>query len=180
MSAIEVIKTRRSIRSFNNKAIEDDVIEEILDMARVSPSGGNRQRWKFIYIKDSNILRMVKGCCPGFYGDAGGAIIAGLENEADTLKTRSNSTIGLLDIGFATENILLAAHALGLGGCAIASFNSSCISKIIDSPENFIPVLVISIGYPDIQPTMPPKKKLSDIVYINSWGKKWRRLENRE
>jgi nitroreductase len=178
MSAIEIIKTRRSIRSYLNMPVRDEDAIQILDAARLAPTGGNKQRWKFVYINDPQILRMIKGCCPGFYGEATAAIVAGLEYEEGALgEATYGSYIGLLDIGFAAENILLAAHTLGLGGCAIASFNSRCISKILDLPESFKPILVLSIGHPDKEPPMPKKKTLSEIVYHNEWGKEWEKLE---
>lgn len=181
MSIFEVIKTRRSIRSFLDKPVSDEDAIKILDAARLAPSGGNRQRWKFIYINDSDVLRMIKNCSPGFYGDATAAIIAGIEYEEGAFGGASyGSTVGILDIGFAAENILLAAHALGLGSCAIASFNPSCVSKVVNATENFRPVLVFSIGHPDKIPPMPKKAKLSEIVYLNEYGKKWEKLEGKE
>lgn len=183
MSILEVIKTRRSIRSFLDKPVSDEDAIKILDAARLAPSGGNRQRWKFIYINDPDVLRMIKNCSPGFYGDATAAIIAGIEYEEDSSRAWGEggaSRIGILDIGFAAENILLAAHALGLGSCAIASFNPSCVSKVVNATENFRPVLVFSIGHPDKVPPMPKKAKLSEIVYLNEYGKKWEKLEGKE
>ena len=181
MSTLEIIKTRRSVRSFRDEPIQDSDALKILDAARLAPSGGNRQRWKFIYVKDKQILRMVKSCSPGFYGDATVGIIAGIEYEERAFGgTDYGSLVGILDIGFAAENILLAAHALGLGGCAIASFNAECIKKVINAPDNFRPVILISIGHPDKQPKIPSKKNLSDIVYLDEWGSKWNVLEESE
>jgi nitroreductase len=178
MSTIDTIKTRRSIRSFLAKPVSDEDAIKILDAARLAPSGGNLQKWKFIYINDPQTIRMVKSCCPGFSGDATGIIVAGLEYEEDAFGGASyGDIVGILDIGFAAENILLAAHALGLGACAIASFNASCVSKILNTPEDFKLVLVFSLGYPDKQPPMPKKKQLSEIVYLNEWGKEWDKLE---
>lgn len=181
MSILEVIKTRRSIRSFLDKPVSDEDAIKILDAARLAPSGGNRQRWTFIYVNDPQVLRMVKSCSPGFYGGATAAIISGIEYEEGAFGgVNYGNVVGILDIGFAAENILLAAHALGLGGCAIASFNASCIKKVINAPENFRPILAFSIGHPDKQPPMPKKKELSEIVYLNEWGKKWEKLEGFE
>jgi nitroreductase len=178
MSTLDIIKTRRSVRKFTCKPVSDEDAIKILNAARIAPSGGNRQRWKFIYVKDPQALRMVKNCSPGFYGDAAAAIVAGIESEKGAFGGASyGSTVGTLDIGFAAENILLAAHALGLGGCAIASFNASSLSKVINAPENFRPVLIVSIGYPDGTPNMPKKKSLSEIVYLNEYGVKWGKLE---
>lgn len=177
MSTLDIIETRRSIRKFIDKPVSDEDAVKMLNAARLAPSGGNRQRWKFIYVKDPQVLRMVKNCSPGFYGDATAAIIAGIESERGAFGGASyGSIVGILDIGFAAENILLAAHALGLGGCAIASFNASSLSKVINAPENFRPILVVSIGYPDGTPQTPKKKSLSEIVYLNEYGEKWGKL----
>jgi len=178
MDLLETIKTRRSIRRYVKKPVSDEDALKILDAARLAPSGGNMQRWKFIYVKDPDVLRMIKNCSPGFYGDATAAIIAGIEYENRDFNEQAGSNIvGILDIGFAAENILLAAHAIGLGGCAIASFNQSCVIKVLNAPEKFRPVLVLSIGYPEKIPPMPKKKKLSDIVYLDEYGRTWEKLE---
>jgi len=173
MSLVDLIKTRRSIRSFLPKPVSDEDAIKILDAARLAPSGGNRQRWRFIYVNDPQVLRMIKNCSPGFYGNAPAAIVTGLEDEG----SGPGSVIGLLDIGFAAENILLAVHALGLSGCAVGSFIAAAVKKVVNAPENFRPVLILSIGYPDKEPLMPSKKKLSEIVYLNEYGKAWDRLE---
>jgi nitroreductase len=178
MSMLDVIKNRRSIRNFTHDPVSDEDLVKILDAARLSPSGGNRQRWKFICVKSPRVLGMVKSCSPGFYGDATACIVAGLEYDAPAFPgTEYGNIVGVLDIGFAAENILLAIHALGLGGCAIASFNANCVTKVINAPDNFRPILVISVGHPDKQPPMPKKKRLSEIVYLDEWGKAWNKLE---
>jgi nitroreductase len=176
MSMIDLMKTRRSIRSFLPKPVSDEDAIKILNAARLAPSGGNRQHWRFIYVNDPQVLRMIKNCSPGFYGDAPAAIVAGLEDEG----SGPGSVIGLLDIGFAAENILLAAHALGLGGCAVGSFIAAAVKKVVNTPENFRPVLIFSIGYPDKTPDMPAKKKLSEIVYLNEYGKTWDKAEGQD
>jgi len=181
MEFFDVVLRRRSIRKFINKPVSDEAAIKILDAARLAPSGGNLQMWRFIYVKDPHVLRMIKNCSPGFYGDATAAIIAGIEYEnRDSSEQAGSSIVGVLDIGFAAENILLATHAIGLGGCAIASYNPSCVSKVVNAPENFRTVLVLSIGHPDKIPSMPKKKKLSEIVYLDEYGKKWEKLEEQK
>jgi len=169
MEVLEAIKTRRSIRSFKAQPVSDEDTIKILDAARLAPSGGNRQAWTFIYVKDPQVLRMVKNCSPGFYGNAAAAIVIGLPG--------GGRGIGLLDVGFAAENICLAAHALGIGSCPIASFNKEAVKKVVNGPEDWEPILVISLGYSDGAPRNPAKKPLSEVVYLDAFGKKWSRLE---
>jgi len=172
MSLLELITSRRSIRSFSSKLVDNEDLLRILNAARLAPSGGNRQKWKFICVTDPKTLRMVKNSSPGFYGDAPAAIVIGLEEDDS-----SDKTISLLDIGFTAENILLAAHSLGLGGCAIASFITQSIKRVVNSPDNFEPILIISIGYPSKVPKTPKKKTLFEIVYLNEYGKNWKIAE---
>jgi nitroreductase len=180
MSALDVIKTRRSIRSFLDGSVSVEDALEILDAGRLAPSGFNRQNWEFVYVDHPQVLRMIKNCAPGFYGDATAAIVLGVrerrgeyERERRRAFHREGYDIGVLDVGFAAENMLLAAHALGLGGCAIASFNELGVGKVIGAPEDWRPLLIVSLGHPTEAPKMPPKKKLSEIVHHNRHGNKW-------
>jgi len=169
MEVLEAIKTRRSIRSFRAQPISDEDAVKILEAARWAPSGGNRQAWAFIYVKDPQVLRMVKNCSTGFYGNAAAAIVIGLQDGA--------RSIGLLDVGFAAENIILAAQSLGIGSCPIASFNKEAVKKVVNGPEGWEPILLVSLGYPDSVPNPPAKKTLSEVVYLDAFGKKWSRVE---
>ena len=179
MSVLDVIKTRRSIRNFIDKSINDQDVIKILDAARLAPSGGNLQRWEFIYVRSSKVLKMVKNCSPGFYGDATGAIVIGYDESGKEFgHTSYNEVVGILDVGHAAENIQLAAHSLGLGSCAIASFNEEAIKKVLNVPTNWKPFLVISLGYPNKTPSMPRKKSLSEIIYLDEYGKRWEKLED--
>ncbi len=184
MSVLEAIRTRRSVRRFLKKPIPDEDVVKILDAGRLAPSGFNRQNWEFVYVDDPRVLRMIKNCSPGFYGDAAAAIIIGVRPRKDAYERerakafhRENYNLGALDMGFAAENMLLTAHALGLGGCAIASFNDVGVGKVLNAPSDWRPLLIVSLGYPDGTPKMPPKKGLSEIVHLNEYGRRWGVLE---
>ena len=95
MSLLEFIETRRSSRSFIDKSLNDEDLIKILNAGRLAPSGGNLQRWEFIYIEDPSVLKMVKNCSPGFYGNAAGAIVIGYEESGKEFgRTRYNRIVG--------------------------------------------------------------------------------------
>jgi nitroreductase len=169
VEVLEAIRTRRSIRSFKDREISEEDAGKILEAARLAPSAGNKQPWIFIYVRDPQVLRMVKNCSPGFYADATAAIVIGVD--------KKDEQRGTLDACFAAENILLAAHALGIGSCPIVSFNGDAVRKIVNAPESWQPILVVSLGYPEKIPDPPSKRNLSDIVYMDFYGKKWQKLE---
>ncbi len=165
MDAMKAIMERRSIRSFTDKPISDSDAIKILNAGRWAPTGGNRQPWTFVYVNDPQTIRMMKNCSPGFYGDAPAAVVIGVESKV--------SSLDLLDVGFVAENMILAAQFLGIGSCAIASFIKDSIKMVIDAPESWEPVLVVSFGYPDKVPEPPKKKAFSDIVRLGSFDRKW-------
>jgi nitroreductase len=78
--------------------------------------------------------------------------------------------IAWLSIGLATQNLLLAAHDLGLGACPVASFHQAGISIFLDLPADVRPVLLLTLGYPAVKPTPPGRRPLSDICFAESWG----------
>lgn len=168
------------MRSFLDEPVSDEDALKILEAGRLAPSGFNRQNWEFVYVDHPQVLRMIKNCAPGFYGDATAAIVLGIKERRDEYERerkrafhREGYNIGILDAGFAAENMLLAAHALGLGGCAIASFNELGVGKVVGAPEGWRPLLIISVGHPDKVQKTPPKKKLSEIVHHNKHGNEW-------
>jgi nitroreductase len=169
LDVMKAIMERRSIRGFIDKSISDEDAIKILDAGRWAPSGGNRQPWKFVYIKDSQTIRMIKNCSPGFYGDAPSAVVICVESKVTSLD--------LLDVGFVAENMILAAQSLGIGSCAIASFVKDSIKMVLDAPKNWEPVLVISFGYTDKIPEKPKKKAFSEVVSLGAFKNKWEKLE---
>ncbi|NIM44447.1 MAG: nitroreductase family protein [Nitrososphaeria archaeon] len=171
MDVMKAIMERRSIRSFVDKPISDEDAIKILNAGRWAPSGGNRQPWNFVYVNDPQTIRMIKNCSPGFYGDAPAAVVIGVESKV--------SSLDLLDVGFVAENMILAAQSLGIGSCPIASFIKDSIKMVIDAPEDWEPVLVISFGYIDKIPDPPKKKAYSEIVRLGTYDRRWENSEVR-
>ncbi|HVP16110.1 MAG TPA: nitroreductase family protein [candidate division Zixibacteria bacterium] len=154
----ETIVERRSIRSFTDKPLALDDLKKLVTAARWAPSGSNRQPYKYVIISDPEILEKVIMVSPLLRGIPTAAILICVEK----------ATGPAMDVGFPAQNVLLAAHALGIGSCAIAGFSHTAIRKILDIPEALEPTLLISLGYAADVPKPWPRRPWSETVFLDS------------
>ncbi len=157
---IKTIKERRSIRRYQDKEVPKDILEELIDCARLAPSARNDQPWKFVVITNKETLKKLGNVVTtgSFIGDAAACIIVcGKENGH------------LVEDGCAaTQNILLAAHSLGIGTCWVAGVNRAYndnAKKILGIPNDIDIVSFIPLGYPDEEPGKPSKKDLNNVIH---------------
>jgi len=157
-SIFEAIAERRSIRSFTDKPVALEDLKKLITAAKWAPTGSNRQPYKYVIIQDPEVLRKVIMVSPLLRGVPTAAILVCLEK-----------AIGpAMDVGFTAQNILLAAHALRIGSCAIAGFSHTAVRKILDVPEELEPTLLISLGYAAEMPKPWPRRPWSETVFLNS------------
>ena len=160
MEAIEALKGRRSVRVYQEKPVPKEVIEEIIDTARLAPSANNIQPWEFIVVTDSATRKKVADLT-----DYGKFIAQSAACVAVFCKDVKHY---LEDGSAATENILVAAHALGLGTCWVAGYkkaHADPIRKLLGLPDGYKMVSVISLGYPAEIPEPHGKRILSDVIH---------------
>lgn len=166
---MEGILTRRSIRKYTAKEVSEDQIEVMLKAAMYAPSASNQQPWHFIVIKDRNILDKIAEVHPyaKMLTQAALAILVCGDEERELSKG-----YWVVDCSAATQNILLAAHDLGLGavwlGVHPREERKNEVKKIFDLPQNIQPMSIISIGYPDEEKETPDRFKPERIHY-NAW-----------
>ncbi len=168
MDAIDAIRTRRSIRQYKRDAVPEELLATVLDCGRWAPSAGNRQPWRFIVVKNGDVKKRLASALPsgGFMTDAPLAIAVVIDPSA------SNHAVE--DAAAATQNIMLAAHALGLGSCWIGAYNSpneGAAKEVLEVPANFRIQSVIVVGYPAETPTRT-RRSLDQIVYADKYGAK--------
>ncbi len=161
MDAIECIKSRRSVRVYENKPIPAEVLSDIIDCARLAPTAVNMQPWEFVVVTNSEAkAKIAKAATYGkFIADSGACIVVCVER---------SSKFPLEDCCAAVENILLSAKAHSLGSCWVAGWKrqySGEIGSIIGLPENIEIVALIAVGYPKSEPKSPTKRKLSEVLH---------------
>lgn len=159
MDAIEVIKTRRSIRAYEEKPVPRDILEDIIDCARLAPSGVNVQPCEYIVITDPQMRRKIAKIADygKFIAQAGACILV----------VAKPTKYYLEDGSAATQNILLAAKAHGLGTCWVAGDKKEYARDILDAvgaPEDFLLVSNIAVGY-TAEERIPPKRPLSEVLH---------------
>lgn len=166
MQTIEAIETRRSIRAFTSEPLNEDDLMTIIKAASSAPSGGNSQGWVFISICDPQRIKVLRTICPGIIGLPTGVIVLCLDSRLQsTNPAGSLNVMRYYDIGAAMQNILLAAHDLGLGGCAIGSFHAKGLTTFLNLPDAIEPCLLVALGKPKFFPSPPKKRPLEKIYY---------------
>jgi len=172
MDVMEAIKGRRSIRQFTDKPIEKEKLETLLEAARWAPSGGNLQTWRFVVVTSPSQRELVKKFAPGIFAMPSAFIVICAEMEADANEWKKR--LCLADCSIAAQNIMLAAHEMGIGTCVALSYAKSAISEILELPEHVEPMLVVTLGYPAEAPEPPPRFELPKMAFEERYGQEWK------
>ena len=149
METMEAITSRRSIRQYTDDEVSKEIIEELLVAAMSAPSAGNQQPWHFIIIKDPKILNAIPKFHPysQMLKDTPVAIMV-----CGDMELEKHRGYWVQDCSAATQNILLAAHSIGLGAVWLGIYPGeervSESQQLLGLPKNVIPLSLISIGYP--------------------------------
>lgn len=171
MELMDAINGRRSVRKFKPDPVPEDALRSLVEAASMAPSGSNVQAWKFGLVTDPELVRAVDRFSPGM-GGTPPAVIAVCTDRRYALERGGEfaaKTMAQLDAAYASQNIMLAAHALGLGTCAIKSYNEPAVRRLLRLPEHMELELLISLGYPDHEPRTPRRKGFDEISFSNVW-----------
>lgn len=167
---LEAIKKRQSVRSYQDKEIPEDVLQQVLEAGRLAPSASNGQHWKFIVVKDENLRKKMVPACKNqkFVGDAP-VVIVGCGTDPDYVMTCGEHTYSI-DLAIALDHMSLEAASLGLGTCWIGSFYQDQVKEILSIPEGVRIVDLLTLGYPEKLGTKTGRKLLSEIVCYNKYS----------
>jgi nitroreductase len=156
---IRVLKNRRSIRTYTAQQVERNVIEQIVDCARLAPTAMNDQPWDFVVLTSKEDL----GRLPAMLGHA--EFIADAAFAVLVLARPTDYAVE--DCSAATENLLIAAAAYGLGACWVAGTKQTygpVVVKTFGAPEDRQLIAIVSFGYPAEEPQVE-KRSLADVLH---------------
>ncbi|MDP2961027.1 MAG: nitroreductase family protein [candidate division Zixibacteria bacterium] len=170
MNVFEAIKSRRSIRSFLDKPIEEEKLLRVLEAGRLAPSSKNLQEWKFVVVKDKKLRKklVVAANNQHFLAEAP-VVIIGCATLVNYVMSCGQYAYPI-DLAIAMDHMTLQAVEEGLGTCWIGSFKEDEVKKILNIPENMRIVELLPLGYPKTIPPARTRKKLGEIVCYDSWS----------
>lgn len=184
MDVMEAIRTRRSIRKYQDKPVEEEKLRAVLDAARLAPSWANLQCWRFVVVKDAAVRARISelSYVESFFAPKGyktnPALKALAEAPVVIVACADPSLSGdlgeqyyyLTDVGIAAENLMLAAHAQGLGSVFVGVFDEEKIRELLGIPPTVRIVGLFPLGYPEGEPKGgTPRKALEEIVFEGKW-----------
>lgn len=175
MEFYDVIKTRRSVRSFQKKTIPDDVLERILEAARIAPSGDNRQPWRFVVVEDKQTIKKIARACyhQDFVANAPVVLVC------CSIKCSSGyepwlDEAGRRDTVIATDHLILAARNEGIATCWVGAIHDKEVGKIVNVPDDVDVVMVVPMGYPALKTAFrqtKERKSLKEICFVEEYGR---------
>jgi nitroreductase len=166
----QVLESRHSVRNFDpGVSVPPETVERLLQAAIRAPSAGNRQPWHFYVVRDPAVRQgLVEAAWgQGFIAQAPLAIVvcADADQSARRYGQRGRELYCLQDTAAAVEHILLAAVALGLGGCWIGAFDEGHAVRVLNLPRQHRPVAILPIGKPARETaTRTARRPLEQVV----------------
>ena len=168
MDALEAILTRRSIRRYTEEPVSDEALETLLQAAMAAPTAAN-QPWHFVVIRERSSMEAITGFHP--HAEM-------LRQARVAIAICGDPTLGHLtgrwplDCSAATENILIAANALGFGACWVGIYpveeRIESLRKLLGIPEHVIPLSMVALGCP-AEKKAPPNRFKRDRIHRERW-----------
>jgi nitroreductase len=184
METLEAIRTRKSVRKFADRPVEPEKLREVLEAARLAPSWANMQCGRFVVVQDREVRERISelSYVESFFATRGykfnpaqkALAQAPVVVVACADPVQSGDLGGqqyyMTDIGIAAENLMLAAHAQGLGSVFVGVFDEEALGELLNIPPGLRIVGLFPLGYPlEDGKSGPSKKPLDEIVFYEKW-----------
>lgn len=164
MDALEALKTRRAVREYEKKPVPREILQDVVDCARLAASARNVQPWEFVVVTEPSRLQALAkatGVNGPFIADAAACVVVLCRDTKYYLE----------DGSAATQNLIVAARAHGLGSCWVAGDKKPYaeeVRRLVGAPEGFKLIALVPLGWPAEQP-QPKKRPLSEVLHWESF-----------
>lgn len=171
---LQVLRSRTVLRNYAPEQLDDSLIDQMLECMLAAPTASNKQAWSFVVVRKPETVRRVRAFSPGMIGTPSFVVIACVDRRmTDGLSGEISQKIydtSKLCVAMAVENLLLSAHALGLGGCPVSSYREDALRVLLGLPEPIEPVLLVPIGRPAEAPTPSDRRDKNEVISYEVWG----------
>lgn len=168
MDVKDAILTRKSVRSYKENKVPQEKLEEIMDSVRMAPSANNKQDWKFVIVEDEE--KVYQAAKKQNSVKEASAVIAGVSTNPDEEMT-CEILSGNVDLAIALDHLSLRAAEEGLGTCWIEAFHQKQMKKILEIPDEYKIICMMTIGYPKepLRKAEKDRKSLEEIITYDSF-----------
>ncbi|MBN1835205.1 MAG: nitroreductase family protein [Spirochaetales bacterium] len=165
MELERAIMERRSVRQFTDRGIGRSELEQILEAGIWAPCAGNLQEWEFVCVTHPPMIHKMKVVSPGVFWKPQAIIVVCVDTSkaGEAFGARNAERLSIFDCGMAAQNMMLRAYDLGIGSCAIGSFNAAAVRELLDIPEHVRPELLLLLGCYGALPEAPPRR--SEVIH---------------
>ena len=182
MDVMQAIKERRSVRHYKSDPVKQEDLLTVLEAARLAPSWANTQCWRFVVVREAETkAKLASALNPGNRATAAiteaPVVIAACAETGKSGFYRGEVMTDkgdwlMFDVGIAMQNLVLAAHSLGLGTIHVGLADAKKAAEILGLPPGVVFVEMTPLGYPNEEPRVVPRKDLSEIVFYEKYGQK--------
>jgi nitroreductase len=169
MKFAELIRKRYSVRSYKPEPVEDNMLAQVLEAARLAPSASNRQPYQLIVVRTAGREKELKRIYSGSFFAEAPLIICACALPSKAWSRRDGTDYSHVDIAIAMDHLVLAAAELGLGTCWIAAFDPDAARDVLALPAEAVPVVFTPLGYPADTPGVKNRKPLSELIRYEHW-----------
>jgi len=176
MDVYRALEERRSVRKYQpDQEVPVEKLKRVLEAARVAPSWKNLQCWRFIIVREPELKKQLAESMPESnparkaVGQTAPVVIV-LCAEPSQSGKQDGKDYYMLDAGLSMQQLMLAAHAEGLGTCWVGLFDEEKVKKACGVPEDYRVVALTPLGFPDVKPSTRTRKELVEITFTEKWG----------
>lgn len=170
MDVYKAILSRRSIREYESRDIEEDKLDRVLDAGRLSPSAGNRQERRFVVIRDAGTRKaLAEAANDQVFVAQAPIVIAACSVESEYVMSCGQLAYPI-DTAIAVDHMTLQAVEEGLGTCWIGAFDEKKVKKMLGIPDNVRVVTLLPIGYPRVVPQPTARKSPGQVIMHEKWS----------
>ncbi len=166
---LDVVTSRTAVRRYTDEPVDDRLLNHLLDAMLAAPTAANKQAWAFVTVRNPRRVRCLRAFSPGMIGVPPLIVAACFNHTKAVHDEQAPYDTGMLCLAMAVQNLLLTAHAAGLGGCPVSSFRRGPVGLLLQLPQHLEPLLLVAVGRPSHPPQQPSRRDRHEVISHETW-----------